>query len=125
MTLARSLLVYRVLAYIVGVMLIIVFCTIPFSGVEQVVGPIHGVLYIVYLAAALNLVIRARLGLWTLVAMVTARLGALRGLRGGALGDTPGDRGHRQVVTGRTTPEARRPATARFPGRYTEEVPKP
>jgi integral membrane protein len=72
MTLARSLLLYRVLAYIVGVMLIIVFCAIPFSSVEQVVGPIHGVLYLVYLAAALNLVIRARLGLWTLVAMVTA-----------------------------------------------------
>ena len=72
MTLARSLLVYRVLAYTVGLMLIIVFCTIPFSGVEQVVGPIHGVLYLLYLAAALNLVARARLGLWTLVAMVTA-----------------------------------------------------
>ena len=72
MTLARSLLLYRILAYIVGVMLIIVFCAIPFSSVEQVVGPIHGVLYLVYLAAALNLVVRARLGLWTLVAMVTA-----------------------------------------------------
>jgi integral membrane protein len=72
MTLERSLLAYRILAYIVGVMLIIVFCTIPFSSVEQVVGPIHGALYIVYLAAALNLVIRARLGLWTLIAMVTA-----------------------------------------------------
>ena len=71
-TLARSLLLYRILAYIVGVMLIIVFCAIPFSSVEQVVGPIHGVLYILYLAAALNLVIRARLGLWTLIAMVTA-----------------------------------------------------
>jgi integral membrane protein len=69
--LSGVLLRYRIMAYIVGVMLIIVFCAIPFSSVEQVVGPIHGVLYIVYLAAALHLVIRARLGLWTLVAMVT------------------------------------------------------
>jgi integral membrane protein len=60
------------MAYIVGVMLVLVFCAIPFSSVEQVVGPFHGVLYIVYLVTALHLVIRARLGLWTLLAMVTA-----------------------------------------------------
>jgi integral membrane protein len=70
--LSGILLRYRIMAYIVGVMLIVVFCTIPFQGVEAVVGPLHGVLYILYLAAALHLVVRARLGLWTLVAMVTA-----------------------------------------------------
>ena len=72
MALSGILLRYRIMAYIVGVMLIVVFCTIPFQGVEAVVGPLHGVLYILYLAAALHLVVRARLGLWTLVAMVTA-----------------------------------------------------
>jgi integral membrane protein len=71
MALSGVLLRYRIMAYIVGVMLILVFCAIPFSSVEQVVGPIHGILYILYLAAALHLVIRARLGFWTLVAMVT------------------------------------------------------
>jgi integral membrane protein len=70
--LSGILLRYRIMAYIVGVMLIVVFCAIPFQAVEQVVGPIHGVLYILYLAAALHLVVRARLGLWTLIAMVTA-----------------------------------------------------
>jgi integral membrane protein len=72
MALSGILLRYRIMAYIVGVMLIMVFCAIPFQSVERVVGPIHGVLYILYLAAALHLVVRARLGLWTLVAMVTA-----------------------------------------------------
>jgi integral membrane protein len=57
------------MAYTVGVMLIVVFCSIPFGTVEAVIGPIHGALYIIYLLAALNLVIRARLGWWTMLAM--------------------------------------------------------
>jgi integral membrane protein len=61
---------YRVMAYIVGVMLIVVFVSIPFDSVERAVGPIHGVLYIVYLLAALDLVRRTRLGFWPLAAMV-------------------------------------------------------
>ena len=61
---------YRVMAYIVGVMLIVVFVSIPFGQVEGVVGPIHGALYIVYLLAAIDLVRRTRLGLWALLAMV-------------------------------------------------------
>jgi len=71
MSVGRALLIYRILAYVVGVMLIVVFATIPFHRVEHVIGPIHGALYIVYLAASLNLVVRARLGWWTLLAMVT------------------------------------------------------
>lgn len=61
---------YRVMAYIVGVMLLVVFVSIPFDSVERVVGPIHGVLYIAYLLTALDLVRRTRLGLWPLLAMV-------------------------------------------------------
>ena len=61
---------YRAMAYVVGVMLIVVFASIPFDSVERVVGPIHGALYIVYLATVLDLVRRARLGLWPTVAMV-------------------------------------------------------
>lgn len=69
---SRSALVaYRFMAYVVGCMLIVVFVSIPFPSVEQVVGPIHGGLYIVYLLAVLNLVARTRLGLWALLAMVT------------------------------------------------------
>ena len=71
MSLSFALLVYRIMAYIVGVMLIVVFVSIPFDSVERVVGPIHGALYIVYLAVSLNLVRRARLSWWTMLAMVT------------------------------------------------------
>jgi integral membrane protein len=65
-----ALLRYRVMAYVVGVMLIVVFATIPFDSVEAVVGPIHGVLYIVYLATVLQVVVQFRLKLWTFVGMV-------------------------------------------------------
>ncbi|MGI8492124.1 MAG: DUF3817 domain-containing protein [Acidimicrobiales bacterium] len=75
-----ALIRYRVMAYTVGVfLLILVVVGIPLQiaghpGVVQVVGPIHGVLYIVYLLAALNLVYRARLSLWQMVLMVGAGL---------------------------------------------------
>jgi integral membrane protein len=65
------LLFYRVMAYVVGCMLILVFATIPFGSVEAVVGPIHGFLYIVYLLAALLLVVRARLPWWMWFVMAT------------------------------------------------------
>jgi integral membrane protein len=65
-----ALIRYRVMAYIVGVMLLVVFASIPFDSVEKVVGPIHGALYIVYLLTALDLVRRTRLGFWPLAAMV-------------------------------------------------------
>jgi integral membrane protein len=71
MSLSFALLVYRIMAYIVGVMLIVVFVSIPFDSVERVIGPIHGALYIVYLAVSLNLVRRARLSWWTMLATVT------------------------------------------------------
>lgn len=60
------------MAYIVGVMLIVVFVSIPFDSVEAVIGPIHGVLYIVYLITVLQVVIQFRLRLWTFVAMVAS-----------------------------------------------------
>jgi integral membrane protein len=67
-----ALLRYRIMAYIVGVGLIVVFCAIPFQAVEKVVGFTHGMLYLVYLVTVLDLVRRARLRLWTFVAMVCA-----------------------------------------------------
>jgi integral membrane protein len=70
MSVSRALLFYRIMAYIVGVGLIVVFVCIPFQSVEKVVGFTHGMLYLVYLVSVLNLVARARLNLWTLLAMV-------------------------------------------------------
>ena len=61
---------YRIMAYVVGVMLIVVFCAIPFDSVEAVVGPLHGVFYIVYLITVLDVFVRWRLRLPTLLAMV-------------------------------------------------------
>ncbi len=67
-----ALIRYRIMAYIVGVGLILVFVGIPFQvaghpGFEQVIGPIHGTLYIVYLVAGADLARRAH---WTLGRMV-------------------------------------------------------
>lgn len=63
---------YRVMAWVVGTMLIIVFAAIPFQRVEQVIGPIHGILYIVYLATVVNMLVVYRLGFWYFVGMVVA-----------------------------------------------------
>ena len=70
---------YRIMAYTVGVgLIILVFVGIPLQygahspGVVKVVGPIHGALYIVYLLAALDLARRARFGLLQMAAMVAA-----------------------------------------------------
>ena len=70
---------YRVMAYIVGVgLLVLVLAGVPLQygadipQVAQVVGPVHGFLYIVYLAAAFDLARRARFTLWQLAAMVGA-----------------------------------------------------
>ena len=64
--LTGALLRFRVLAYVVGVMLIGLVVAMGFKyladeprGVE-VIGPLHGFLYAVYLATALDLAIRAR-----------------------------------------------------------------
>jgi integral membrane protein len=76
-----ALLRYRVMAYTVGVgLLVLVLIGIPLQFaahdtiVVKVVGPIHGYLYIIYLAAALDMARRARFTLWQMAAMVGAGL---------------------------------------------------
>lgn len=61
---------YRVMAYVVGVWLIVlVFVGMPLKYladqplVVRIVGPVHGFLYIVYLVVALDLAIKRRYGL--------------------------------------------------------------
>jgi integral membrane protein len=58
------------MAYVVGVLLLVVFASIPFGSVEKVVGPLHGALYVVYLATVVDVFIRFRLRLVELIAMV-------------------------------------------------------
>jgi integral membrane protein len=60
---------YRVMAYVVGVMLLVlVLVAVPLRyaagipEVSKVVSPVHGFLYIVYLVAAFDLALKAR---WT------------------------------------------------------------
>lgn len=65
-----ALLRYRLMAYVVGVLLLVVFAAIPFGSVERVVGPVHGALYIVYLVTVIDVFVRFRLRLLDLVAMV-------------------------------------------------------
>jgi integral membrane protein len=74
-----ALLRYRIMAYIVGVMLLIlVFIGVPlqygadFNAVAAIVGPIHGVLYIVYLVAGYDLARRDRWSLGQMAAVVFA-----------------------------------------------------
>jgi integral membrane protein len=74
-----ALLRYRVMAYVVGVMLLVlVLIGVPLQyaagrpGVVAVVGPIHGFLYIVYLVAAFDLARRARFSLLQMVGMAAA-----------------------------------------------------
>ena len=64
---APALLRYRVMAYVVGVMLLVlVFVAMPLRyfadtpGPVAVVGPAHGFLFIVYLLAAFDLALRAK-----------------------------------------------------------------
>ena len=68
---------YRVMAYAVGVMLLVLVCVaIPIHHigkdprVSNVVSPIHGFLYIVYLLAALDLAIKARWNVRTTVGLL-------------------------------------------------------
>jgi integral membrane protein len=63
-----ALLRYRVISYVVGVgLIILVLVGVPlkyaadFDGVVAVVGPLHGVLYVVYLLLTLDLARRIRL----------------------------------------------------------------
>jgi integral membrane protein len=72
MTASGALLRYRVMSYVVGTFLIAVFICIPFQSVEEVIGPIHGFLYLLYLVTVLEVMIRMRVGLWTFIGMVCA-----------------------------------------------------
>lgn len=71
---------YRVMAYTVGAgLLVLVLVGIPLQvvghpAVVSVVGPIHGFLYLIYLATAYGLGRRARFSTRQLVAMVAAGL---------------------------------------------------
>ena len=74
-----ALLRYKVMAYVVGVgLLVLVFVGVPLQygadtpQVAQIVGPIHGFLYIVYLLTAVDLARRARFTLLQMLAMVAA-----------------------------------------------------
>jgi integral membrane protein len=73
-----SLLFYRILAYVVGVgLIVLVLVGVPLKyladspGVVAVVGPLHGFLYMVYLVATVNLAFRAR---WSPVKTVLVML---------------------------------------------------
>jgi len=79
--LAGALLRYRVMAFVVGVvLLVLVFIGLPLQyavgGVWQKVVPdaftVHGLLYIVYLVTAVDLARRCRFTLLQLAAMVCA-----------------------------------------------------
>jgi integral membrane protein len=80
MSMNAALLRYRVMAYAVGIGLaVLVFIGIPlqvagYNQVVAIVGPIHGVLYIVYLICALDLARRAKFSLLEFLAMVGAGL---------------------------------------------------
>jgi integral membrane protein len=73
-----SLLFYRVLAYTVGVgLVILVLVAMPLKyfadspTLVAIVGPLHGFLYMVYLVAAVNLAFRSR---WSPVKTVLVML---------------------------------------------------
>jgi integral membrane protein len=74
-----ALLRYRVIAYVVGVMLLLlVFVAMPIKYIGDdpsamnVIGPLHGFLYVVYLLATLDLGRRARFGLVKMVLVALA-----------------------------------------------------
>lgn len=76
-----SLTRYRVMAYAVGVgLLVLVLIGVPlqvFAGnqsVVKIVGPVHGFLYIVYLLTAFDLAFRARFRPVRLFVMISAGL---------------------------------------------------
>ena len=64
--LAGPLLRFRILAYVVGVMLLALVTAMGFKYLDdqprgvEIIGPIHGFIYAVYLAFALDLAIKAR-----------------------------------------------------------------
>lgn len=75
----KSLARYRIMAYVVGVvLLVLVFVAVPLqvfahdSALVAIVGPIHGALFIIYLLAALDLGWRRRWPLYQLVLVMSA-----------------------------------------------------
>lgn len=73
----KALLRYRIMAYIVGVGLILVVAGIPLQvlghpGFENVIGVVHGIFYIVYLFAAYGLYRTAHFTRLQLVGLVCA-----------------------------------------------------
>jgi integral membrane protein len=80
MSMQAALTRYRIMAYVVGVgLVVLVFVGIPLQiaghkQVVEIVGPVHGFLYIVYLVAALDLARRARFSFGEMLAMVGAGL---------------------------------------------------
>lgn len=76
---AGALMRYRVMAYIVGVgLILLVFVGMPLQFLAhekwavEIVGTVHGYLYLVYLVSALDLARRARWRLGRIVAVVAA-----------------------------------------------------
>lgn len=74
----NALLFYRVMAYVVGVgLLVLVLVAMPLKYLADseatigIVGPLHGFLYMVYLVATVGLAFRAR---WTPVKTVLVML---------------------------------------------------
>jgi integral membrane protein len=72
----RALARYRVIAYVVGVfLLVLVFVAVPLKhlahqpALSAIVGPLHGLLYMVYLVIAFDLAVRARWN-WGFTALV-------------------------------------------------------
>jgi integral membrane protein len=73
-SIAGALLRYRILAYVVGVgLIVLVLIGVPlryaadYDGVVAVVGPLHGFLYMVYLVLVLDLARRCR---WNPIRMI-------------------------------------------------------
>jgi integral membrane protein len=78
---ASALVRYRVLAYVVGVgLIVLVFVGVPLQfaagkpQVAEIVGPVHGTLYIVYLVVAADLARRTGLRMRQLIGIVLAGL---------------------------------------------------
>jgi integral membrane protein len=74
-----ALLRYRIMAFVVGVaLLVLCLVGIPLQyaagkpQVVAVVGPIHGALYIIYLLTVIDLARRARFSLLELAAMISS-----------------------------------------------------
>ena len=75
----RSLIRYRVMAYVTGTLLIVlVFVGVPLqvagvtSAVAKIVGTGHGFLFLVYLAAAFDLTVRLRVPILRMILVLLA-----------------------------------------------------